>query len=357
MQIAKVNAMLTATASVFKKTFSDAGKDAESFADKLKGVKAKLGEESVFGSALKSLRGAGALAGVGLAARELDGLARKITDLNNQYSAGKITVRDYADELIRSIPVIGSLGTALGELAFSFTAAGKEAAKALAQGAEANEFRKQAIQFEKEAKSAQAILDSVASQIERDEISLIPESDVRAKASALADYNDQLKKIAEQEKKFKELGGLPSIDFMQARVTAMQKYEAELAKLELETAQKFIKGFMERTFATVGPTGGADVAGGIGDFIKNTMQAGTDLINNAKAKLFADSKIIPEAPQLLQAGSQAAASFVARAQREQAAKANDPATVAAKETAKNTGRQNELLEQINSNLSQPVELI
>jgi hypothetical protein len=78
----------------------------------LSGVKSLLGEESGAGMALKALRGAGAVAVVGLVTRMLADSTGKAAELSKELRSGAKGAGDVADELLRALPVIGNIYTA-----------------------------------------------------------------------------------------------------------------------------------------------------------------------------------------------------------------------------------------------------
>lgn len=78
----------------------------------LTGLKKSLGEDSAFGLGVKTLAGAGAIAGVGLLARGLADVTGKAAQLKAEFEAGKKSAGEVADELARSVPVLGQIYTA-----------------------------------------------------------------------------------------------------------------------------------------------------------------------------------------------------------------------------------------------------
>lgn len=75
----------------------------------LKGLKGMFGEESTLGQFGKIARGAGAVAGVTLAAKLIGDAANKMAELNAQFSAGEINAKDLAGDIGRSLPVLGEM--------------------------------------------------------------------------------------------------------------------------------------------------------------------------------------------------------------------------------------------------------
>lgn len=89
-----------------KKGLDDTKKSVDGFFKSLKGG---LGEESAFGNAFKLLNGAGAVAGLALAGRELNKLADKAAELNKEYRDGSKSAGEVAEELAKSLPVFGEV--------------------------------------------------------------------------------------------------------------------------------------------------------------------------------------------------------------------------------------------------------
>lgn len=337
MQIAKMNAMLTATASGFKKTFEGAGKDAETFAGKMKGIKAQLGEESGLGNFAKVLRGAGAVAGLGVLVAVLDNASKKAVELKNAFDAGKISAGGIAEELVKSLPILGQafdLGRNIREL---FT------------GEEAREQRiidKMQEQTEKRQEQNKELLASRNIAID------LQERLALAYATPIAAKFMQLKFQADKD--LREIRAATKLN-PQRRAsligTRMAVLDAESANLAMDLVNKQLKAVKDMfDFGGEGFKFSPNESGifsSIGGFIKKGLEFA---MNPWKQS-------VPQAPELLQAGSQAAASFINRAQREQRFGANDPAVVAQKATEKNTKRTADLTEQVVSNISRPVELI
>lgn len=142
MQLARLNAMLTATAGGFQKEFESAGNSMKKFgrdaaassaaADKsasgFAAIKKVLGEESTAGNFLKALQGAGAFAAVGIGARLLSDAAENMNKLNTEFALGKISAGEMSDKLVASVPVLGDLYSAFKSIREIVTGEGIELA-------------------------------------------------------------------------------------------------------------------------------------------------------------------------------------------------------------------------------------
>lgn len=90
-----------------------AGQELDKLGKKSKGffadLKKDFGKGSMLGQSLKLLAGGGAIAGVGLAARELANLGATIEEMSIQMRSGQKSFREFTEEGIRSIPILGNV--------------------------------------------------------------------------------------------------------------------------------------------------------------------------------------------------------------------------------------------------------
>lgn len=124
-----VNVKFSAQTSEYSKGVAKAKQENKGFVDNLKST---LGEDSAIGKQLKILQGAGAVAGLTIAANALSNITAKALELKNQFKAGAISAGDVADGLLRSLPVLGAMYSAsrnLRELATGEIAAEEKALK------------------------------------------------------------------------------------------------------------------------------------------------------------------------------------------------------------------------------------
>src|SRR5687768_13054199 len=87
----------------------------------LKRLKGQFGEESALGNIGKLLTGAGAVAGITLIGRALSDASAKAVELKDAFNAGTIGAGELADQLARSVPILGQLYTAGRNLRELFT--------------------------------------------------------------------------------------------------------------------------------------------------------------------------------------------------------------------------------------------
>ncbi len=102
--------------------FKNAGNEVESFSKKTKSFLSDLKQDAGRGGALaqslKVLNGAGAVAGIGLAAREFGNLGEKVAEASDKLRSGNATLESTVSDVVRSLPIIGDLTKgfdALGE--------------------------------------------------------------------------------------------------------------------------------------------------------------------------------------------------------------------------------------------------
>ncbi len=108
-----VNAALGGTAEQLGKVSRASTDVAVKQQDAIKGIKRMFGEESAFGNIMKMAVGGGALAGVGMFTRSIESVTSKLVELKAAYSSGAIGAAELTDEIIKSLPFIGSLATAI----------------------------------------------------------------------------------------------------------------------------------------------------------------------------------------------------------------------------------------------------
>lgn len=101
----------------------------------LKNLKKKLGEDSGFGLAIKSLAGAGAVAGIGLAAQKFEQMTSAISDAATKLRSGQIGYSEYVGELVKSIPIFGNVVSGIENITEAIT--GQQARAAAAREKEA----------------------------------------------------------------------------------------------------------------------------------------------------------------------------------------------------------------------------
>lgn len=80
----------------------------------LRGLKRQFGEESTLGLGVKTLMGAGALAGVGMLSNALGDAAEKMAELSKKYMEGKVSGKEMFGSIIEGIPIFGDLTRAVG---------------------------------------------------------------------------------------------------------------------------------------------------------------------------------------------------------------------------------------------------
>lgn len=344
MQIARVNASLTATAKGFKEAFSENGKAVKGFASDVdqaskkvagasggfKQLKSSLGEESGLGNFAKILAGTGAVAGLALLGRTMEAVSAKALELSAAFNSGKISTAELQGELLKAIPVLGNFAAAYENIFQLYT--GQAAAE------------KQALEVEKK---------------------IIEQN--KQRTLAYKNYRDSIWDIGTAMKRL-QLTGIDGtiFDIDQATADAVDRIRQNSEGLSKDRLDKIIEmrrqlGEMQKESARAADSfakaGAGDVSGILGKFIKDTTQAGNDILNNERARQFAESQKQPQAftdpggPQLLQSGSQEAASFVARMQREQAAKENDPSVKVQKKVEVNTSRTATAMEKLANSIA------
>jgi len=107
----------------------------KSVAQSLSDLKKTAGEGGQLGEFAKMARGAGAVAGIALAARTLTDLTGKAVSFRDAMREGSMSAGDVADQLARSIPVLGSIYAAGRNLRELITGQQAEINKMLASAA------------------------------------------------------------------------------------------------------------------------------------------------------------------------------------------------------------------------------
>lgn len=75
----------------------------------LKGLKSQFGEESSLGLGVKTLLGAGAVAGVSALTGALANAAENMAELSKKYTEGKVSGEDMFASIVKGIPILGDL--------------------------------------------------------------------------------------------------------------------------------------------------------------------------------------------------------------------------------------------------------
>jgi hypothetical protein len=103
----------------------------------LQQLRGTFGRGSEFGMLTQTLRGAGPVLGLTLAGRELATLSSKALELNNAFRDGSKSVGQITDELLRSLPILGNVVSAVGDLNNLFRT-NQDAIKEMADDAKAH---------------------------------------------------------------------------------------------------------------------------------------------------------------------------------------------------------------------------
>jgi hypothetical protein len=89
----------------------------------IKKIKSKFGEESVLGNLAKTLVGAGAVAGIGLAANKFAQMGAAVESAATRFRAGQISYSQYVSELVKSVPIIGDVISGIESIGEAITGA------------------------------------------------------------------------------------------------------------------------------------------------------------------------------------------------------------------------------------------
>ncbi|HQY89236.1 MAG TPA: hypothetical protein PK402_11300, partial [Tepidisphaeraceae bacterium] len=96
----------------YSPTFGKFGNDLDTMKQKLSSLDSQFGESSNFGKMMKIMQGGGAAAGLNMAGRVLEDVTGKAIELRDALDAGEITAGEMADELARSVPILGNIYSA-----------------------------------------------------------------------------------------------------------------------------------------------------------------------------------------------------------------------------------------------------
>jgi uncharacterized protein YihD (DUF1040 family) len=123
-QVASIDVGLTADASQYVASMKQAGNATKGMRDEvnktketLKSIKEAVGEESAFGSAIKALKGAGAIGAIGFGVNFIGDMARSQVEFNDKLRAGELTSTQIKDHYVEMIPIVGTTVLALKEAA------------------------------------------------------------------------------------------------------------------------------------------------------------------------------------------------------------------------------------------------
>lgn len=131
MQTAKYNAALDEavahtqrSATALKETAERAGHDtAEGL---IHSLKHQTGRRSVFGESLEILAGGGAVMAISMAAEQLDKMADKIGELDEMTRKGGYAWTDYAEKMLSTVPVLGTVFSAMEKMGKVITGVAEE---------------------------------------------------------------------------------------------------------------------------------------------------------------------------------------------------------------------------------------
>lgn len=127
----------------------------EAFEKKLKGV---AGSRGPLADAFDIAVGGGAVAGMTMAANVIGEAAKKLNELNAEFANGQMSVKEYAGEIARSLPVIGTMVKMWDEVKGAITGS----AAALAKLQEENKkFNEAQASYETAVKNANKALEKV----------------------------------------------------------------------------------------------------------------------------------------------------------------------------------------------------
>ena len=104
----------------------------------LKQLKAGFGEESGLGLAMKTMAGAGAVAGISMIGNAVREATGKAVELRDAFNAGKISAAELPGEIAKSLPIVGGFASGMENVLELFTGA-KAAAAALTAEAKAQD--------------------------------------------------------------------------------------------------------------------------------------------------------------------------------------------------------------------------
>jgi hypothetical protein len=194
-----LNALLGVDNRQWNKGFQEARSEVDKTKKKtegfFKGLKSQFGEESKFGMAAKFLVGAGSIAAIGVAAREVDSLGTAIDKAATDARLGKISTEDLFLTLGKGLPIIGPLEHGLEGLASAITGLGADIQQAAEESKRINDW---ADGFVARAKAGKTITESWADELRklRDEFILL---------KAPADLVPEVKGMQDRDNKLRDL--------------------------------------------------------------------------------------------------------------------------------------------------------
>lgn len=105
----------------YKRAVGDADRAIQSLGNRINSLNARLGQGGLLGQIGKLAVGGGAIAGVNLLTRALGQATDTAAQLANKLREGKIAAADIPAELVKSIPVLGGLSSAVENVLDIFT--------------------------------------------------------------------------------------------------------------------------------------------------------------------------------------------------------------------------------------------
>jgi hypothetical protein len=215
-----------------EEALGDAGKNgAKAF---LQGVNGEFGKKSMLGQVMKLAMGGGAIAGVSMAAKELESITKKFADLTDAWRKGETTFAEMGGEMIRETPIFGSMVRCVDNLKEAFT--GEEVAAVKAERAMKNHvdqmraLDKQAKEFKGLASGSEKSLEDMRlGSLRESTLARAPES-FRPILETGYSLQDQLAKIQEQTTKAEA-----AVESLRGNKNALEKVGGSSADIAEQT--------------------------------------------------------------------------------------------------------------------------
>ncbi len=230
----------------------DAGNQAESAAKKYKSflseLKGEAGKGSLLGQSLKLAAGGGAIAGVGLAAREFTELTAGIANFSNKLRSGKENTAELTREFVQTIPILGKVEQGFENIGEAIT--GEKAAmdKAARQVEQMNKQYENQVELLKERqKIAKQDRDELRSKQDELAIAKLPKSQQEAARLKVGEQRKEDER-SEEEKKAHQRAETAKTRYNQA----VEKKKQDDAFLDTykDNKLKYLMGMGESSWAS-----------------------------------------------------------------------------------------------------------
>ncbi len=203
--IGKIVGLFTTDTVAWTKGINSATKDVDGLEKKTKsflsGLSDSFGKRSSLGQLTKLAVGGGAIAGLSFAARELDKFTEKIVAMQLESGKADHSFDDYAVEIAKALPIIGSITDAVENVLKVATGQAKQEAETKAIIDDQNAaFQKRNEIIKAGAEEQKRLAETFRKAHEERVINATPEGEARDKTRSQFETSDKLRSLAEEFK-------------------------------------------------------------------------------------------------------------------------------------------------------------